>query len=328
MLETIKTLSKKITQSEQSNLIISLVVLCLIITFLTPVFLTEQNLMNVLRQASLIAICGIGMVMIILVGEIDLSVGSAQAIIGIVTVSVLNNTGSFFLALIAALIVGAVIGLINGLLVTQAKINSLIATLGTMAILRGVAMVSTKAVSIQAKVESFADFGTGYWGPFPKPVIIALVLFVAFYYVLNHTAFGRYIYAVGGNSSAANLSGLPVDRIKITVYVLGGVLTALTGVILAARLNSGQPNAGLGFELQVIAAVILGGISLTGGRGTILGAIVGILILSVLSNGLILLNVSSFYHDIARGIVIILAVYVDERRRRGLAKKLLSARNQ
>lgn len=327
-MNQIKSAFKRVSQFEQLNLILSLIVLCIILTILTPVFLTRVNLMNVLRQASLIAICGIGMVMIILLGEIDLSVGSTQAIIGILAVTVLNNTGSIFLAIIVSLAGGAFIGLVNGLLVTQGKINSLIATLGTMAIIRGAAMVSTQAVSIQAKVEGFTTLGTGYWGPFPIPVVITFVLFLVFYYVLNHTAFGRYVYAVGGNASAANLSGLPVNKIKVIVYIIGGVLTALAAVVLASRLNSGQPNAGLGFELQVIAAVILGGISLTGGRGTILGAIVGILLLSVLQNGLILLNVSSFYHDIARGIVIILAVYVDERRKRGLSKKLLKSRNE
>jgi ribose transport system permease protein len=150
-----------------------------------------------------------------------------------------------------------------------------------------------------------------------------LVLFAAFYYVLHHTAFGRYIYAIGGNSNAARLSGLAVNRTKMIVYILGGVFASFSAIILASRMYSGQPNAGTGFELQVVAAVILGGISLTGGVGSIVGAFIGILILSVLSNGLILLNVSSFYHEIARGFVIILAVYLDGTRRRNLQKKMI-----
>ena len=263
--------------------------------------------------------------MIILMGEIDLSIGSTQALVGIFCVWLLNASGSIALAIIGSIALGALLGLINGLLVTKAKINSLIATLGTMAIFRGLAFVTTNAVSIQSKIVEFEDVGTGYLGPFPIPVLITVILFAAFYYVLHNTAFGRYIYAIGGNVSASRLSGLPVDKIKIQVYVMGSVFAAISAIILASRMSSGQPNAGIGFELQVVAAVILGGISLTGGVGTLIGAFIGMLILGVLNNGLILLNVSSFYHEIARGAVIILAVYLDGTRRRNLQKKLIKA---
>jgi ribose transport system permease protein len=314
----------RIFHSEQAGLLLALLVLCLVISLLSPVFFTAINIKNVLRDASLIAIAGIGMVMIILLGEIDLSVGSTQAVAGVIAVAVLNQMDSVWWALLAALLAGALVGLCNGLLVNKAGINSLIATLGTMAILRGGAMVSTQAVSIQGKVEGFVEVGTGYLGPVPIPVLLAFLLFGLFYYVLHHTILGRYIYAIGGNIQAARLSGLAVDRTRVLVYVIGGVLAALSAFILASRLNSGQPNAGLGFELQVIAAVILGGISLTGGIGTLGGAFIGILILTVLSNGLVLLNVSSFYHDIARGAVIILAVYLDTRRKQSLLRRLLA----
>jgi len=306
-------------------LLLALVLLCIAISLLSPVFFTALNIKNVLRDASLVAIAGIGMVMVILLGEIDLSVGSTQAVAGIVAVAALNASESVVLALVAALACGACIGLINGLLVTKAKINSLIATLGTMAILRGGGMVGTQAVSIQGKVDSFIDIGTGYIGPLPIPVLLVFILFGLFYFALHHMTFGRYIYAIGGNVEAARLSGLSVDRTKIMVFMLAGVLAALSAFILASRLNSGQPNAGLGFELQVIAAVILGGISLTGGIGTLGGAFIGILILTVLSNGLVLLNVSSFYHDIARGVVIILAVYLDTRRKESLLRRMLGS---
>ena len=314
----------RVLHSKQAGLLLALVLLCLVIALMTPVFFTAINIKNVLRDASLVAIAGIGMVMIILLGEIDLSVGSTQAVAGVIAVAVLNQMDSVWLALLAALLAGALVGLCNGLLVTKAGINSLIATLGTMAILRGGAMVSTQAVSIQGKVEGFVEVGTGYLGPVPIPVLLAFLLFGLFYYVLHHTILGRYIYAIGGNIQAARLSGLAVDRTRVLVYVIGGVLAALSAFILASRLNSGQPNAGLGFELQVIAAVILGGISLTGGIGTLGGAFIGILILTVLSNGLVLLNVSSFYHDIARGAVIILAVYLDTRRKQSLLRRLLA----
>jgi ribose transport system permease protein len=308
----------RLAGAEQAGLGLVLFLLCAVLATLSPVFLTLGNITNILRDAALVAIAGIGMVAIILQGEIDLSVGSSQAIVGIVAVAVLNASSSIVVAFGVSLLLGALIGLLNGLLVTRAGINSLIATLGMMAILRGVAMVSTGAVSIQAKVPDFVNIGTGHLGPVPVPVLLAAVLFAAVYFVLHHTPFGRYVYAVGSNRDAAELAGLPVARIKVAVFMLGGVLAALSAFVLASRLNSGQPNAGLAFELQVIAAVVLGGVSLTGGVGTLVGALLGILILTVLNNGLVLLNVSSFYHDIARGCVIILAVFLDTRRRRSL----------
>ena len=319
-----RTWVNRLLQNEQAGLLLALILLCVVLSFLSPVFFTALNIKNVLRDAALVAIAGIGMVMVILLGEIDLSVGSVQAVAGIVAVAMLNSFSSVSVALAATLFAGACIGLINGLLITRAQINSLIATLGMMAILRGGAMVSTQAVSIQGAVDSFIEIGTGHLGPLPIPVLIAFLLLVLFFYVLHYTTFGRYVYAVGGNPQAARLSGLPVERIRIAVFVIAGLLAALSAFILASRLNSGQPNAGLGFELQVIAAVILGGISLTGGVGTLAGALIGILILTVLSNGLVLLNVSSFYHDIARGIVIILAVYLDTRRKQSLVRRMRS----
>lgn len=318
-----KKVVQKVRQSDLLVLVLALIVVCIVVALLSPVFLTQRNIMNTLRQISLTAICGFGLTMVILVGEIDLSVGSQQAIAGISSVLVFNATNSVLLAILAALACGVVVGGINGLLVTKCKINSLIATLGTMTIWRGVAMVTTQAVSIQANDDKFIELATGFVGPFPNALIIATVLFFVFWYILSKTTFGRNIYAVGGNKEAATLSGLPVERMKITAYILGSVLTMLAGVLLASRMGSAQPTAGTGFEMVVIASVILGGISLDGGIGTITGALVGMLILGVLVNGLTLLDVSSFWQDITRGVVIILAVYVDGVRKAGLAKKLI-----
>jgi len=261
--------------------------------------------------------------MVILVGEIDLSIGSQQAIAGISSVYILNTTGSITLAIIAALFCGVVIGAINGILVTKGKINSLIATLGTMAIWRGAAMVITGAVSIQSKIENFQEIATGFTGFIPNAVILAAIIYVIIYYILNYTTFGRKIYAIGGNKEASRLSGLPVDRIKLIVFIINGVLTMLSGVLLASRMASAQPTAGTGFEMIVIASVILGGVSLAGGTGTIAGALIGMMILGVLQNGLTLLDVSSFWQDITRGIVIILAVLVDGIRKESVAKRLV-----
>lgn len=323
MHEIAKDKMKALLKYEQMALLISLIGLCIISTIISPVFLSVNNLMNVLRTASLTAICAMGYMFVILLGEMDLSVGSMQAVVGIVSVMILNFTKNVPAALLGGIITGAVLGCINGLLVTKAGINSLIASLGTMAILRGSAYIITNGISIQANIPGFEVLGTGYVGPFPIPFLIAVVIFAALYFVLNKTVFGRNIYAVGGNNSAARLCGINVGRIKMAAYIIVGVLTALSGYILACRLNSAQPNAGDGFEFQVISAVVLGGVSLSGGKGNLTGAVIGVLILSVLSNVLVLAGVSSFYQEVSRGIVILLAVYIDSRNKRMAEKKIL-----
>lgn len=323
MHEIAKDKMKALLKYEQMALLLSLIGLCIISTIISPVFLSVNNLMNVLRTASLTAICAMGYMFVILLGEMDLSVGSMQAVVGIVSVMILNFTKNVSAALLGGIIAGAVLGCINGLLVTKAGINSLIASLGTMAILRGSAYIITNGISIQANIPGFEILGTGYIGPFPIPFLIAVVIFAALYFVLNKTVFGRNIYAVGGNNSAARLCGINVGRIKMAAYIIVGVLTALSGYILACRLNSAQPNAGDGFEFQVISAVVLGGVSLSGGKGNLTGAVIGVLILSVLSNVLVLAGVSSFYQEVSRGIVILLAVYIDSRNKRMAEKKIL-----
>lgn len=323
MHEIAKDKMKALLKYEQMALLLSLIGLCIISTIISPVFLSVNNLMNVLRTASLTAICAMGYMFVILLGEMDLSVGSMQAVVGIVSVMILNFTKNVPAALLGGIITGAVLGCINGLLVTKAGINSLIASLGTMAILRGSAYIITNGISIQANIPGFEILGTGYIGPFPIPFLIAVVIFAALYFVLNKTVFGRNIYAVGGNNSAARLCGINVGRIKMAAYIIVGVLTALSGYILACRLNSAQPNAGDGFEFQVISAVVLGGVSLSGGKGNLTGAVIGVLILSVLSNVLVLAGVSSFYQEVSRGIVILLAVYIDSRNKRMAEKKIL-----
>lgn len=323
MHEIAKDKMKVLLKYEQMALLLSLIGLCIISTIISPVFLSVNNLMNVLRTASLTAICAMGYMFVILLGEMDLSIGSMQAVVGIVSVMILNFTKNVPAALLGGIITGAVLGCINGLLVTKAGINSLIASLGTMAILRGSAYIITNGISIQANIPGFEILGTGYIGPFPIPFLIAVVIFAALYFVLNKTVFGRNIYAVGGNNSAARLCGINVGRIKMAAYIIVGVLTALSGYILACRLNSAQPNAGDGFEFQVISAVVLGGVSLSGGKGNLTGAVIGVLILSVLSNVLVLAGVSSFYQEVSRGIVILLAVYIDSRNKRMAEKKIL-----
>jgi len=319
-----QSLLRKFGQSEISVLLVALIVLSVVTYLLKPVFLSQRNIMNTLRQISLSAICGFGLTLIILAGEIDLSVGSQQAVAGIVSVLVLNSTKSVLLAILAALLAGVVVGAINGLIVTKLKINSLIATLGTMAIWRGASMVYTQAVSIQSSVDAFQQLATGFIGPIPNAVVMAVVIFAAIYFLLNYTTFGRYIYVIGGNQDAARFAGLPVARVKMAVYVIGSVLTMFAGVLLASRMASAQPTAGTGLEMIVIASIILGGVSLSGGIGSIVGATIGMVILGVLQNALTLMDVSSFWQDISRGVVIILAVALDVLRKERVAKSLIS----
>ena len=313
-------------KNEQFTLVLTLLVLSIIMTMLSDKFLTSGNLINILRQVSQYGICAIGMTMVILLGGIDLSVGSVQALAGVTAVYVLNQTGSIVLAVIAGIVTGALIGLINSLIITKMNISPLICTLGTMSIISGVSLVATKAVSIPVSDKAYMNLGIGRIGPFPIPVVILLILIIVFYFVLNHTVFGRYIYAIGGNRDSADLAGIPVKKVIIITYIVAGMLTGLAAVILSARMGSGQPSAGTGFEMSVIAAVIIGGVSLSGGRGSLVGAMIGVLTLYVLTNGMVLLDISSFWQDIMRGVLIILAVFVDARRRQQAHKKLMQAK--
>jgi ribose transport system permease protein len=298
----------------------------MIMSLMSDKFYTSQNIINLLRQSAQYGICAIGMTMLILLGGIDLSVGSVQALAGVGAVVVLNATGSIPAAVCTGVLIGALVGLMNSLIITKMKITPLICTLGTMSVISGVALVSTRATSIQVTVRDYMSIGMGRLAGIPVPVLILAVLIGVFYFILNHTTFGRYIYAIGGNKSSAELAGIPVDKIIIAAYIISGMLTGLSAVILSARLGSGQPSAGTGFEMTVIAAVIIGGVSLAGGKGSLIGALIGTLTLYVLNNGLVLLDVSSFWQDIMRGALIIVAVYVDQRRQSKASRELLRAK--
>lgn len=317
---------KKILSYEQFGLAAVLVCMCILAVAIQPVFISGTNLLNVLRTASLTMITSCGMVMILLLGEMDMSVGSVSGLVGVYGVMVLNATGSVMLTVIFTLVMGAFLGACNGFFVICGKINSLIATLGTMSIFRGIAYVTTGGVSLQITNEHFRILGAGYVGILPVPLLIAVVLTIICWYVLKNTVFGRYVYAIGGNKEASELAGIEVKKIKMICFIVSGMLAALTAIILASRLNSGQPSAGDGFEFNVVSAVVLGGVSLNGGKGNLSGAVLGVLILAVLTNMLTLMNVSSFYQQIARGAVILLAVWLDERKKESAQRKLLQAK--
>ena len=313
---TKKSLLSKEWLIEQKSLI-ALIFLIVVVSFLNPNFFTVDNILNILRQTSVNAIIAVGMTLVILTAGIDLSVGSVLALCGAFAASMIGMEVPVMVAVPTALVAGAALGAISGVIIAKGKVQAFIATLVTMTLLRGVTMVYTDGRPISTgftdTADAFAWFGTGYAMGIPVPVWIMTVVFAAVWYLLNHTRFGRYVYALGGNESATRLSGIDVDKVKIGVYAICGLLAAVAGIIVASRLSSAQPTAGMGYELDAIAAVVLGGTSLAGGRGRIMGTLIGALIIGFLNNALNLLDVSSYYQMIAKAVVILLAVLVDNK---------------
>jgi len=297
--------------------LIGLVGLAVIVSLLSPRFLSVGNLLNVLRQTSINAVIAAGMTFVILTAGIDLSVGSVLAYAGAIMGSLLGSPLPFGLDLVIVLLFGAGIGVLTGIVITRGKVQPFIATFVSMTIFRGATLVFTQGRPIDTSsgkfANAFAFVGEGYLLGIPVPVVIMVLVFVVVYYVLRYTRFGRYVYAIGGNEEAARLSGLHTRLVKTAVYAVSGLLAALAGIILTARLSSAQPTAGTGYELDAIAAVVIGGTSLAGGSGTILGTLIGALIIGILNNALNLLNVSSYYQMIAKGAVILIAVLLDRK---------------
>lgn len=303
--------------------LLALVLMVVALTLATDEFLTVENGMNVLRQISINLCLSIGMTLIILSGGIDLSVGSVLALSGAVAAGLLKNgialpglnvlvEFTVFGAILAGLVTGLALGWFNGFVITQFKLPPFVATLGMLSIARGLTMLWTGGFPITGLDENFGFMGTGHLLGVPMPVWISGALVAVFILVLKRTRFGRHVYAVGGSEKAARLSGLNVRRIKLLVYMIGGALAGVAGLLVTARLDSATPNAGLTYELDAIAAVVIGGTSLNGGRGTLMGTVLGCLIIGVLNNGLILLDVSAFWQQVIKGFVILIAVAVDK----------------
>lgn len=301
---------------EQKSLI-ALIVLIAVVASQSPNFFTVANLFNILQQTSVNAIMAVGMTLVILTSGIDLSVGSLLALTGAVAASLVGMEVNALVAVAGALALGAAIGAVTGTIVARGKVQAFIATLVMMLLLRGVTMVYTDGSPINTGFNDNADlfgwFGIGRPLGIPTPVWLMAVVFLLAWYMLHHTRLGRYIYALGGNEAATRLSGINVNRVKVIVYALSGMLAALAGTIEVARLSSAQPTAGTGYELDAIAAVVLGGTSLAGGKGRIMGTPIGALILGFLNNGLNLMGVSSYYQMIVKAVVILLAVLVDNK---------------
>ncbi|WP_104090951.1 MULTISPECIES: ABC transporter permease [unclassified Cryobacterium] len=295
--------------------LVGLVVLCLALFIATPDFLTGPNLLNIGIQVSTVAVLAFGMTFVIVAGGIDLSVGSVAALSAMSSGWMFASAGlPGWLALVGGLVVGALAGVINGLANAYGKLPSFIATLAMLSVARGLTLVISDGRPIKTAPE--VSFLGGSLGPVPMPIVILVIAALAASFLLNRTVIGRSMYAVGGNAEAARLSGLPVKRILVTVFALAGLFAALAGLLLAGRLDSAQPQAAAGYELDAIAAVVIGGASLSGGLGRISGTLVGALVLVVIRNGLNLLNVTSFWQQVVIGLVIALAVGIDVLRRK------------
>lgn len=295
------------------GIIFVVIALFIILTILTDKFLSFGNIMNVLRQVSMIAIIAIGAFYTMVGGGIDISLGTMVGFTGIMFAIAVTNWGlPIGVAILFILILGGMCGLLNGVIVTRVGVPPFIATLGMMEIARGVTYVITNAYPVPLTHEGVKFIGRGYLlNVIPIPVIIMLVVFVIAHFVAQKTKFGRFVYAVGGNGEAAYLSGIKVKRINTITYIISGSLAALSGIIIASRLASGQPNAGIGWEFEAITGAVIGGVSINGGKGKVFGVLFGAIVIGLLTNGMTLMDVSSFWQKIIKGVVLVAAVSFD-----------------
>jgi ribose/xylose/arabinose/galactoside ABC-type transport system permease subunit len=307
---------RRLLPPEQRGVLIALIGLGIVLAFTSPFFLTPGNIGNLLVGTALVGIVAAGETFVMISGGLDISVGSVVALTGVVSAVVLTETHNAGLAVAAGIGAGALAGYFNGLIITALRINALIVTLATMSIYLGLTYIVAGGKAVGATDATFSWLGNGNVLGIPNPIILLVLVFVIGQFILSFTTIGRNIYAMGGNAEAARLAGLNLTRYRIGLYIASGSLAGLSGVVLTARLGSGQPIAGAGVELSAIAAVVLGGTSLAGGVGSMAGTALGVLVLGTLSNGLILLRIPAFYQFLARGTVLLLAVGLDHYRGR------------
>ena len=308
--------AKRLLPVEQRGVLSALLAMGIILTLASPFFLTPANIGNLLVGVALVGIVAAGETVVMLSGGLDISVGSIVALAGVVSALVLTATHDAGSAILAGIAVGALAGFANGFIITTLRINALIVTLATLSIYLGLTYIVADGKAVGATDAAFSWIGNGGIFGIPNPIITLVVVFVVGHFILTYTTIGRNIYAMGGNAEAARLSGLNLSVYRIGLYTASGFLAGVSGVILTARLGSGQPIAGAGLELTAIAAVVLGGTSLSGGVGSMFGTALGVLVLGTLSNGLILLRIPAFYQFLARGTVLLLAVGLDHYRGR------------
>lgn len=281
------------------------------------IFFLPVNLLNIGQAITMIGLVALAQTLVIIMGGLDISVGSIVGLTSIVIALAMRDNNSLPGGIATGLLVGAFAGLINGLLITQGGIEPVIATLGTMAVFRGAAFIVTNGAPIGIMSKPFNLIGSGRLAQIPIPLLILIAVTVAFYIFLNYTDVGRNIFAIGGNAIAARMSGIHIERYRLGVYMLSGLVAGIAGIILTARSNAGQPNSGVGLELESITAAALGGTAMAGGKGSVLGTVLGVLIIGVLNNGMILLGVSQFYQFIARGALLIIAVLIQRWLKKG-----------
>ena len=305
-----KNILNRITKIKEFGVFAAFLFLCILLMILSPYFLGVQNIFNVLRQISIIAILAVGQAIIIILGGLDLSIGTVMGLSGVICAILISTGLPPIVVLFIVLAAGGTVGILNGLIITKLKVNAFIVTLGMQYIARATALLITGGLPIWLEGD-ITFLGSGYVGVVPMPVIIMFIVAVAGIVFTQKTLPGRNIYAVGNNEKAAKLSGIRTDKVKIMAFTIMGVLCGLSGIILAGTLKSAEPTAGLGYELEAIAAVIIGGTSLSGGEGTILGVLIGAALMGVLKNGFVLLGISAYWQIFAIGVVIIGAVAID-----------------
>lgn len=315
-----QTINSSVLKKMQS--LVALLLLCILLSIATDKFLTVGNLWNVLRQISVNLCLSVGMTLVILTAGIDLSVGAILGLSGAICAGLLKNGITIptfdtwigftvFGAVVAALIIGSLLGFFNGWVITKFSVPPFVATLAMLTMARGFTFLYTQGKPISNLGTQFEKIGSAWFLGIPIPVWVSILVVLIFLFITNKTSIGRFIYAIGGNEKAALLSGVPNRSIKWLVYALSGTMAALGGILVTARLNSAQPNAGMNYELDCIAAIVIGGTSLSGGQGSIRGTVIGAILIGVLNNGLVLLNVSPFWQQVVKGLVILLAVVLD-----------------
>jgi ribose transport system permease protein len=298
-------------RSDKLGLVIALVILCVVLTYLSPVFLTANNFLNILLSASLVGIIAAATTLVILSGGLDLSVASNVALQGVLAAVLIKSGMSPALAILLTLASGIVTGVINAFFITEIGINPLITTLGTQQVFRGLGYLVSGGSAVYIQNDAFNNIGIKSFFGIPNPVIYLIIIFIIFYIILTKTSFGRNIYVIGGNKEAARLSGINTRAYSYAIYIISGLMAAFGGIVLAARMTSGQPTAANGLDMDAITGVILGGAALSGGVGTMTGTILGVIIMTTFRNGLLLLNVNSFYQYIASGLLLLFAVSFD-----------------
>lgn len=309
---------KQIKSSEQLGIGIVLIILLIIIGSVNSNFFSPENITNVLRSTSYIFIIGIAMTFVLITGGLDLSVGAVMAVGGILTGLAATNGVPTVFSILIGLLFGAAVGAVNGILVVKARIPALIVTLGMMYACNGLTLIITQGTPVYPLPDGLKIIGQGSVCSIPNSIIVALVLAIIGAFVLKKTPYGRSVYAVGGNFETARVSGIDVNKVQISVYILVGVAAALTGILMAGRLNSAQPSAGNGYELKVVAAVVIGGTSMFGGSGKISGTFLGALLMIVIENGMLLMRISAYWQRLVVGVIMVLAVGLDQYRRKRL----------